>query len=99
MLFQYIGDGEDSPLECDVYDHHFVLNGEPVEVKNDHAAHKLMGNKTFKFEPSLVAPKAPVFVPEPDDKSFDVVIEAVDPEPEVVNFEQPIAKKKGRWSK
>lgn len=95
MLFQYIGDGEDSPLECDVYDHHFVLNGEPVEVKNSHVANKLIGNKTFKFEPVLVDPKAPE-LPSAD-KSFDVVVEAA--EPEIVSFEQPTTKKKRRRSK
>ena len=85
MLFQYIGDGEYSPLDCDVFDYHFILNGEPVDVTNEHAIKKLMGNKTFKFEPALIAPVVNFPVEEVKE--------------EVVNFEIPLVKKQGRWSK
>lgn len=55
MLFQYVGHGEDSPINCDVFDLHFVLNGEPVDVTNEFVIKKLIGNKSFKFEPVLVS--------------------------------------------
>ena len=53
MLFQYIGDGADAPAMCEIFDHFFIINGEPVEVTNPHAVKKLMGNKSFKFEPTM----------------------------------------------
>lgn len=73
MLFQYIGDGKCSPKECEIFDYHFILNGEPVDVTNERAIRKLMGNKTFLFEPTLVsAPPAPaVNEPEPEIKAIE----------------------------
>lgn len=56
MLFQYIGDGADAPATCEIYDQFFVLNGEPVEVTNQFTIKKLIGNRSFKFEPTLTAP-------------------------------------------
>ena len=60
MLFQYIGPDAAAPATCEIYDHFFVLNGEPVEVTNAHSIKKLMGNMSFKFEPALIAPVTPV---------------------------------------
>ncbi len=101
MLFQYIGDGsEDAPQECDTFDLHFVLNGEPIDVLDKRVIKKLIGNKTFKFEPALVAPKPEFPAQESDERSFDVVVESEgEASPEVVNFEMPIAKKRGRKAK
>jgi hypothetical protein len=62
MLFQYIGPDADAPPTCDFFVHHFVLNGEPVDVTDAHTIRKLMGNPSFKHEPVLVAP---VVVAEP----------------------------------
>ena len=55
MLFQYIGKGEDSPKTCDVYDTHFILNGNPVDVKEEKIIKKLLSNGSFKFEPMLIS--------------------------------------------
>lgn len=51
MLFQYIGDGENSPQTTDAFGYVFELNGEPVDVKNEAAIAKLKGNKTFIHQP------------------------------------------------
>jgi hypothetical protein len=51
MLFQYIGDGENSPKTTDAFGYVFELNGEPVDVVNEAAIAKLKGNKTFIYNP------------------------------------------------
>lgn len=51
MLFQYVGDGDNSPQTTEVFGHTFELKGEPVDVKNPAAIKKLKGNKTFIHEP------------------------------------------------
>ncbi len=53
MLFQYIGGTHDAPTFCDVYDKHFVLNGEPVDVTDERHIKKLMFNKSFLHQPQL----------------------------------------------
>lgn len=70
MLFQYVGHGEDSPISCDVFDLHFVLNGEPVDVTNEFVIKKLIGNKSFVFEPVLEKPE----VAEEQDKHCGIII-------------------------
>lgn len=50
MLFQYVGSGDKSPETCDIFDHFFVLNGEPVDVKNEFVIKKLMNNGSFIYE-------------------------------------------------
>lgn len=55
MLFQYIGDGKDSPQTTDIFGYVFELNGEPVDVTQQWAIDKLQGNKTFLFDPKETA--------------------------------------------
>jgi len=57
MLFQYIGPDAEAPKTCEFYGQFFVLNGEPVEVTNIYTIEKLIRNKSFKFEPCLIAPQ------------------------------------------
>jgi hypothetical protein len=47
MKFQYIGDGNDSPLQTKLFGHAFALKGEAVEVTDPRFIKKLIGNKTF----------------------------------------------------
>ena len=51
MLFQYIGDGKDSPETTTVFGYKFELNGSPVDVVSENAINKLKGNSSFVFNP------------------------------------------------
>jgi hypothetical protein len=50
MLFKYIGQGDSSPKQTNVFGvYDFILNGDPVNVTADFAIKKLKGNSSFEI--------------------------------------------------
>lgn len=46
-FFSFIGNGNDDPKEITVYGYTFVLNGDPIEIKDKFAIMKLSVNSHF----------------------------------------------------
>lgn len=59
MLFQYVGDGHESPQVTTPFGYRFVLHGDPIEITDDKVVAKLKGIKTFRVvEPVKVVDSA-----------------------------------------
>ncbi len=56
MKFQYIGDGNSSPLKTTAFGCFFILNGEPVDVADPLAVEKLSNNRCFVSEQAAADP-------------------------------------------
>lgn len=50
MKFQYIGPDKDAPKTVEVFGYEFRLNGNYVDVTDNHAIQKLSGNKCFQVK-------------------------------------------------
>lgn len=50
MNFQYIGPDKDAPRTVEVFGYEFRLDGNYVDVTDNHAIQKLSGNKCFRVK-------------------------------------------------
>lgn len=59
MRFRFIGSGDkrSDPDQITAFGYTFGLNGDPVEVSDDHAIHKFSGNPNFEAVEAEQAPK------------------------------------------